>query len=212
VSGETNSEPANTGASGASGVAGRPEPIEPLEERIARAVSEALEPFVVSLLAALIAPSQCAQGIDQESEDQRRKAIRLGQTLIDEARTGLREVSAQIARYGSELEAQKQQLEMRLTQEFLFLDMKRGDDPFRQYLREQSDSKKIQDRDVLAHFRALVKLGLGGSLHTTRAANQELLGYYIPKNTADKYLEFERRKVSDATARSRAGKPAKKNP
>jgi hypothetical protein len=205
VSGETNSGPANTGAGGASG--SQP---EPLEDRIARAVSEALEPFVVSLLAALIAPSQCAQGIDQESEDQRRKAIMVGQMLLQESRKNLRDTSANIERYTQELEAQKQQLELKLTMEYLFLDMKLGDDSFRQHLRAQGIPQKIQDRDALAHYRAFVDLGLGGLLIAKRAADGDLFGYHISKQNADRYLELHRKAGRDSTARSRAGKPAKK--
>lgn len=87
---------------------GSPEP-EPIENKIALAIQNTLEPFVVSLLAALIAPSQCTQGIDRESDDQRRKAIETGRMLLEETRTRLRDSHNQIERISQELEAQKQQ-------------------------------------------------------------------------------------------------------
>lgn len=75
------------------GEAGSPEP-EPIEDRIARAIGETLEPFVVSLLAALISPVQCAQGIDTEGDDQRRKAINAGRMLLDETRTRIKQANS----------------------------------------------------------------------------------------------------------------------
>jgi hypothetical protein len=134
----------------------------PIEDRIARAIAETLEPFIVSLLAALIAPNQCAQGIDEERDDQRRKAIRLAQRLLSETRTSLQQYYADVARYTQGFEEQKQQLELKRAQDNLFLDLQLGDDSFRQYLREHSASVKIRNRDAVAHYRTFGDLGIGG--------------------------------------------------
>jgi hypothetical protein len=206
VSGEINSDPAKRGVSG---VASQPEPIEPLEDRIAPVISETLEPFVVSLLAALISPSQCVQGIDEERDDQRRKAIRLAQRLLSETRTNLQKYYADVARYTQGLEEQKQQVELKLAQDYLFLDLQLGDDSFRQYLREHSASAKIRDRDAVAHYRTFGDLGIGGLL-TAKHFGGKVIGYHLSRHAAEEYLKRQRRKVSDATARSRSGKPTKK--
>ena len=185
---------------------------EPIEDRIARVITETLEPFVVSLLAALIAPSQCVQGIDRDSEDQRRRAIELGRMLLDESRTRLKAASDQIKLYGQALEAHKQQQLPSPGEDWLYLDMKLGDDTFRQYLRELEipAPSKVRNRDAQAHFRALVELKLGGLLIANRAADGDLFGYYIRKKDADEYLKKYRKAGSDATARSRTRKPGEK--
>lgn len=87
--------------------------------------------------------------------------------------------------------------------------MKLGDDSFRAYLREQKAPRKIQDRDALAHHRALTKLNLGGLLIADRTADGELFGYHISKRVADNYLELERKITSVAVAKSREKNPAK---
>ena len=174
---------------------------EPIQDRIARAIKESLEPFVVSVLAALISPTQCAQGIDSESEDQRRKAIEIGRMLLHETRTSLGDSYDRIERYRQELEVQKQQ--QYPPKDWLYLNMKLGDDSFRAYLREQKAPRKIQDREAIAHFRALSNLGLGGLLPADRAADGDLFGYRIRKRVADDYLKSERQASSNAAARSR---------
>jgi hypothetical protein len=172
---------------------------EPIEDRIARAIEETLEPFVVSLLAALIAPSQCAQGFDQERDDQRGKAIETGRMLLDETRKRLKGAHEEIERVGAALEAHKS----KPAEECLYLDMKLGDDSFRRHLRELKAPKKIQDLDAMAHYRALVKLNLGALLIADRAVDGDLFGYWITKRVAVEYLALERKAGSDAVAKSR---------
>jgi hypothetical protein len=178
---------------------------EPVEDRIARAIRETLEPFVVSLLAALITPSQCVQGIDAERDDQRRKAIEAGRMLLDETRTTIKEADSFFERHGAELssEAVKEQQQLSSAKDWLYLDMKLGDDSFRRHLRELKAPKKIQDLDAMAHYRALVKLKLGGLLIADRAADGDLFGYWITKKVAAEYLALERKAGSDAVAKSR---------
>ena len=204
MSGETNSEPANSGS--------QPEPVEPLEERIARAVENALEPFVVSLLAALLSPAQCVQGIERESEDQRWKAITLGRTLLNETRENLKAAYPRMEQYNLALATHKQQQIPSPAEDWLYLDMKLGDDTFSKYLRDQGAPSKIRARDAVAHLRALRELEVGGLLIANRAADGDLFGYYIRKVHADEYLKLERKAGSNAMAKSRSKKPAKKNP
>jgi hypothetical protein len=154
---------------------------------------------------------QCAQGIDEERDDQRRKAIRLAQRLLSEARTNLQQYYTDIARYDQELGEQTQQLELKRAQDYLFLDLQLGDDSFRQYLREHSASEKIRDRDAVAHYRIFGDLGIGGLLTAKPGPDGVAIGYHLSRHAADEYLKRERRKVSDATERSRRGKLAKKN-
>ena len=116
---------------------------EPIENRIARAIENALEPFVVSLLAALISPAQCAQGIDKESEDQRWKAITLGRLLLNETRENLRAAYPRIEQHALAMEAQR----LDPAETWLYVDITLGDDSFRTHLREQGASRKIQFRD-----------------------------------------------------------------
>lgn len=181
---------------------------EPVEDGIARAIRETLEPFVVSLLAALIAPSQCVQGIDAEGDDQRRKAIEAGRMLLDETRTRIKEADSFFERHGAELssEAVKEQQKLSSAKDWLYLSMKLGDDSFRTYLREQKAPLKIQDRDAIAHYHALVRFNLGALLVVDTAADGDLFGYSIPKRTADEYLKLVRKAGSDATAKTRSKK------
>jgi hypothetical protein len=192
-----------------SGETGSNQP-EPLEDRIAHAIESALEPFVVSLLAALIAPSQCVQGIDQERDDQRRKAIELGRMLLNESPENLKSAYDRIEQYNLAMEAHRQKQTLSPAEEWLYLDMKLGDDSFGRYLREAGAPGKIQNRDAIAHFRAFKELGLGGLLIADRSADEELFGFHVSKRTADQYLKAYRKSASDAEAKRRK-KLAKKN-